>query len=179
MIKKILSLTFLLLLYIGSSAYAQQLKIGYMDTQAVLSELPQRDKVEKQLNGFIETKRAALETKIADFQEKVAQYQSNSDNLTDQQAKQQEDELAETEAELREFQEQIQSEIQQKRESLLQPLYDSMDKAIAHMAEENGLDFVLNEATNNGENIIYYSADQQIDITQKVIQRIKQTSAKN
>src|SRR5699024_12140893 len=94
----------------------------------VLIEVVERDKVEKQLIGFIKTKRAVLDTKIADFLEKVAQYQSNSDNLTDQQAKQQEDELAETEAELREFQEQIQSEIQQKRESLLQPLYDSMDK---------------------------------------------------
>ena len=178
MIKKLLSTTCLFLLLLSSTAFGQ-LKVGYMDTQEVLSNLPQRSEVQQKLKSFIETKRGELEDRIGSFQDAVATYQQNKSEMSDQQAKQREKELAQQESEMREFQQNIQSQIQERRSSLLQPLYDAMDEAIASVAESNDLDFVLNKSTNRGENVIYYSADQQMDITQKVIQRVKETSAQN
>lgn len=178
MIKKLLSTTCLFLLLLSSTAFGQ-LKVGYMDTQEVLSNLPQRSEVQQKLKSFIETKRGELEDRIGSFQDAVATYQQNKSEMSDQQAKQREKELAQQESEMREFQQNIQSQIQERRSSLLQPLYDAMDEAIASVAESNDLDFVLNKSTNSGENVIYYSADQQMDITQKVIQRVKETSAQN
>ena len=179
MIRKSLSTAFLLLLLVGSNVYAQQLKIGYMNTQQVLNELPRRSEVEQELSNYIESKRGELEEKIASFQDEVAQYQKNKSNMSDQQIKQREEELTQQESEMRQFQQDIQSQIQEHRATLLQPLYDAMDQAIADVADSNDLDFVLNQATANGENLIYYSADQQLNITQEVIQRVKETSAQN
>lgn len=179
MMKKLLSSIFLFLLLVGSTAYGQQLKIGYMNTQEVLNQLPQRSEVEQKLGDFIESKRGELENKIADFQDEVATYQQNRDDMSEQQIEQREQELSQQEADMREFQQNIQSQIQERRASLLQPLYDAMDEAIAAVAESSNLDFVLNQATTNGENVIYYSADQQLDITQKVIQHVKEASAQN
>ena len=178
MIKKLLSTTCLFLLLLSSTAFGQ-LKVGYMDTQEVLSNLPQRSEVEQQLESFIESKRGELEDRIGSFQDAVATYQQNQSEMSEQQAQQREQELSQQEAEMRKFQQNIQSQIQERRATLLQPLYDAMDEAIAAVAESNNLDFVLNEATNSGENLIYYSADEQMDITQKVIQRVKETSAQN
>lgn len=175
MIKKILSAACLLLFVTSANAYGQ-LKIGYMNTQEVLSELPQRSEVEQQLNSFISTKRGELEDRIANFQDEVATYQENQSNMSEQEIQQREQELANQEAEMRKFQQNLQSQIQQRRAKLLQPLYDAMDQAIADVAESNDLDFVLNEATTNGENVVYYSADQQLNITQQVIDQVKTNS---
>lgn len=178
MIKKILSAAGLLILLISTTAYGQ-LKIGYMNTQEVLNELPQRSEVEQELNSYIESRQGELEKRIADFQNEVAAYQKNQGNMTEQEIQQREQELAEQEASVQEFQQNLQSQIQERRATLLEPLYSAMDQAIADVAESNDLDFVLNQATNSGENVIYYSADQQMNITQQVIQQVKETSATN
>lgn len=178
MIKKLLSTACLFLFLLSTTAYGQ-VKIGYMNTQEVLNQLPQRSEVEQKLNSFIESKREELEEQIASFQNEVATYQQNQDGMSEQEIQQREQELAEQEASVQEFQQNIQAEIQEQRATLLEPLYNAMDQAIAHVAESNDLDFVLNRATNNGENVIYYAADQQMDITQRVIQRVSETSAAN
>lgn len=178
MIKKILSVAALFIFLISTTVYGQ-LKIGYMNTQEVLNELPQRSEVEKKLNSFIESKRGELEDRITSFQDEVATYQQNQDTMSEQEIQQREQELAEQEASVQEFQQNLQSQIQEQRATLLEPLYSTMDQAIADVAESNDLDFVLNQATTSGENIIYYSADQQMDITQQVIQQAKESSATN
>lgn len=178
MIRKILSTACLFLFLLSTTAYGQ-LKIGYMSTQEVLNEHPQRSEVEQQLDSFIKEKRGELESRIADFQNEVAEYQENQDDMTDQQIQQREQELSEQEGELQQFQQSIQGEIQQQRSQLLNPLYEDMDQAIAEVAESNDLDFVLNEATNSGDNVIYYAADQQLDITQQVIQHLNENSTQN
>lgn len=176
--KKILSTAGLFLFLMSTAAYGQ-LKIGYMSTQEVLSEIPQRSEVEQKLNSFIESKRGELEERITTFQEEVAAYQQNQQNLSEQEVQQREQELAQQEASVQEFQQDLQSQIQEQRATLLEPLYSAMDQAIAEVAESNDLDFVLNQTTNSGENIIYYSAEQQMDVTQEVIQQVKATSATN
>jgi outer membrane protein len=175
MIKKILSAACLLLVLTSATAYGQ-LKIGYMNTQEVLSELPQRSEVEEQLNGFISSRRGELEDRIANFQDAVSTYQENQSDMSEQEIQQREQELSDQEAEMRKFQQNLQSQIQERRSKLLQPLYDAMDQAIADVAESKELDFVLNEATANGENLVYFSADEQLNITQQVINQVKANS---
>lgn len=169
---------FLFLLNMNTPSYGQ-LKIGYMSTQEVLSELPQRSEVEQKLNSYIESRRGDLEERITSFQQEVANYQQNQENMSEQEIQQREQELAEQEASVQEFQQNLQAQIQEQRAKLLEPLYTAMDQAIAEVAESNDLDFVLNQTTNNGEQVIYYSADQQMDITQDVIQQVKESSATN
>lgn len=172
MIRKLISTTFLFLFVFSAVSYAQ-VKIGHMNSQQVLSEMPERPEVEQQLNSFIQEKQQEFQQRTTSFQESVADFQQNQDNMSESEVQQRQQELAETEASLQEYQQQIQQQIQQRRSSLLQPLYDKMDEGIAVVAEEMDLDFVLNEATNSGENVIYYSASEQMDITQQVLEQIK------
>lgn len=178
MIKKVGCILSLFLLIASTTAFGQ-VDIGYMNAQEVLSQMPERSEVEQQLNSFVQEKRQELQERTASFQDSVATFQQNQENLSDAQARQQEQQLAQMEASLQQFQQGLQQQIQQRRAQLLQPLYEKMDEAIAAVAEEKGLDFVINKATNNGENIIYYSESQQLDITDEVLQHIHGTSAQN
>lgn len=178
MLKKLGS-SFLLLLFVLSVSAYGQVNIGYMNAQEVLNQMPQRSNVEQQLNSFIQEKRQELQQRTAAFQDSVADYQQNKASLSEAKAKQVEQSLARKEASIRQFQQQLQQQIQQRRAELLQPLYEKMEKTIATVAENNDLDFVLNEATSMGENVVYYSSTDKLNITQEVIQQINGTSAKN
>lgn len=174
MFKKLGSLI-LLFVFVTSATAFGQVKIGYMNSQEVLNQMPERSNVEQELNSFIQQKRQELEDRTAAFQDSVATVQQNQGDLSEAQQQQ----LAQMEASLQEFQQSLQQQVQQRRSQLLQPLYEKMDQAIATVAENNDLDFVINEATSTGENVIYYSASQELNITEEVLQQINETSAQN
>lgn len=150
-----------------------------MNTQEVLSQMPERSSVEEQMNNFIETKRQEFQQQTMAFQDSVTAFQQNQASMSQQQAQQEQQKLAKMEASLQQLQQNIQTQIQQRRAKLLQPLYNRMDEAIATVAEQRNLDFVLNEATSAGENLIFYSANQTLDITEQVLQHVKETSTQN
>ncbi len=178
MFRKLLT-TFFLLLFVGSATAYGQLSVGFMNPQEVLSQMPERSEVEQKLNTFIETKRSEFQQRTAAFQDSVAAFQQNQSSMSQGQAQQEQQKLAKMESSLQQFQQSIQSQIQQRRSALLKPLYDRMDQAIAAVAEERGLDFVLNETTSAGENIIFYSADSTLNITDEVLKRVQETSTQN
>lgn len=174
MFKKLGSLILLFVFLTSASAFGQ-VKIGYMNSQEVLSQMPERSDVEQELNSFVQQKRQELEDRTAAFQDSVATIQQNQGDLSEAQQQQ----LAQMEASLQQFQQSLQQQVQQRRSQLLQPLYEKMDQAIATVAENNDLDFVINEATSTGENVIYYSSSQELNITEEVLQQINETSAQN
>ncbi|MDZ7682422.1 MAG: hypothetical protein U5J63_12090 [Fodinibius sp.] len=52
-------------------------------------------------------------------------------------------------------------------------------KQLLRYAETQELDFVLNEATSQGEKVVYYSESERLDITEEVLEQINSTSAQN
>lgn len=178
MIKKFLSILSLFIL-MGAGTSVAQVKIGYMDVQAVLAELPEMKNIESKLGNYVTEKQQQLQDRTADFQEAVADYQQNQPSMSEAQQKTREEELTEMETELRNFQQSLQVEIQQYRQQLLEPVYADIDQAIASIAETMNLDFVLNKATTRGENIVQFSAQPRLNITGQVVQRIKSQSNKN
>lgn len=171
MIKKLLS-TAALVLFVVSATATAQVKIGYLNTQEVLSQLPEREQVQTELNSFIQQKRTELGEKATAYQEEVSTYESNQASMSEDQRKQREQELTETLTSLEEFERSIRLQIQQKREQLLAPIFEKMDNAISTIAEGENLDFVLNKSTNSGDNVIFYASNNQKDITQQVINQL-------
>lgn len=178
MMKKFLSALTVLILFLAVQSNAQ-VKIGYMDVQAVMSELPQMEDVQSELEGFVTKKQQQLQDRTASFQEAVADYQENQASMSQQQQTNREEELGNMESDLRSFQQSLQTEIQQYRQQLLAPIYEDIDQAIADIAEEMDLDFVLNKATMRGENIVQFSAQETLNITNRVVERINSQSNQN
>lgn len=159
-----------------ATAVGQQIRVGYMNPQEVISQIPERADIEKKLNSYIEQRRAELQQESTAFQEAVADYQQNSSSMSEEQMAQREEELAKMEEQLMQLQQTVRQQIQQRRAGLMSPIYSRMDQAIASVAESMNLDFVLNEATGMGETIIFYSSEEQLNITQQVLDRMKSES---
>ncbi|MEL0011715.1 MAG: OmpH family outer membrane protein, partial [Bacteroidota bacterium] len=87
-----------------------------------------------------------------------------------------EENLLARDQELQEERENYLNEITQKRAQLLQPIIEKMDRIMSEVAQERGIDLVLNEATSYGDAIIFFSADN-LNITEDVLNRMQSGSS--
>ena len=157
------------------AAAQDDLTIGYVDPQTILSKMPEMKAVQQRLQNFAERKRQEFSDKQANFQQQVTAYQQKSAVISEEAKKKEEERLGQLQAELQQFQTQLQQEIQQKQQELVGPLLQQIEKAINEVAAEQGLTYVLNTTTSNGDVIILYASDeaqQQYDITDPVMQKL-------
>ena len=163
---------FILLFAFAFTAHAQ-LKIGFMNPQEALESLPERDRVERELNTYIEQKRGELQERTADFQQQASEFQQNAESMSEEKRRQEEQRLTQMQNELQQYQNNMRNQIQRKQTEMMQPLLQRVDDAIASVSSEMGLDFVLNEKTSSGSNVLFYSSGSKAnDITQKVIDKL-------
>lgn len=180
MLNRILSISLLCFFTIGfaglSTANAQQqMEIGYVDPQAILSKMPEMKAVQQRLQNFIDRKREEFAKKQQNFQQEVAEYQQKADVINEAAKQREEERLGELNAELQQFQSQIQQEIQQKQQELVGPLLQQIDNAVSTVAEDMGLSYVINTTTSQGDMIILYASDeaqQNYNITDQVMREL-------
>ena len=166
---------FLLFLTVSISAQAQQLKIGFVNPQEIITKMPEMKAVQQRLQNFISDKQAELQEKQEAFQNAVNEYQQKMSVLSSDAKSNKEEELGEMQANLREAQREAQEAVQQKQQELVQPLMESINNAIDAVANEKGLDYVLNTTTSQGDVIVLYASQeykQKYDITGDVMNKL-------
>jgi Skp family chaperone for outer membrane proteins len=88
--------------------------------------------------------------------------------MTADQQQKEEEEMKEMESDAIAYREKVYNEIQNKREEFLEPIRKKMKEAIESVAKEEKISLVLNKVTDT---VLY--AEDQLDITFKVLDRIK------
>lgn len=162
------------LLFMPVQADAQNLRIGVVDANLILAEMPELTDVSDQLEGFATRKRrefAQLETEFIrareDFEQKVA--------VISETARQAEQErLAEKARRIQQFQVEYQEELLERQEALIQPLRNRITRTIDEVSKEMGLAYVINRMVNNGDVVVLYVSEemQRYDITNRVKERL-------
>lgn len=172
--KTLLSLLLLILPFIGVA----QDKIGIMNPQLVLASLPETQAIEQNLQNFVTQRQSEFEAKYSEWLEQVTEYQQNLEaNVLTAQAQQEEEQrLAEAQAELEGMEQRFQVDLQNRRAELLEPVIQRMDVAMQEIAEENGIQMILNQATAGGDPIVYFISSNAMNITQMVIDRMSAES---
>jgi outer membrane protein len=146
--KKYLRISIVFAALLGAATIAQGQKFGYLNSAAILAEMPEV----KQADANLEALQKQLQKKGQDMLEKLQQ-----DYMTVQQKmergelspKQQEEEarrLKEREMEVSQFEQDMMKQIQDKRNSLLEPIYNKVNEAIQEVAKENTLTMVFDQS---------------------------------
>jgi outer membrane protein len=164
------------MLFLISVAFAQQgtLKIGFVNSETIIKELPEakesQSKLETMLKGWqeeIEKRGQALQAKYEEYQK-----QANMLNESSKQAKQKE--LVEEEQKLNQYRQEKQQELGVQREKIMKPIQEKVFKAIEKVAKEKKLSFVFDRAT---EVPVLY-ADPAYDYTPDVLIFLKRGGGK-
>lgn len=161
-------------LLLGSTLVnAQTQKIGYVDSQVILNQLPAAIKAQGDLDALTNKWTAHLDTLTADYQKALADYQKNQNTMTDEKKLAAQQKLVQQEQDIMNFRKdkfaQGTGEIYKKQDEIFGPVKDKIYKAIQKVAKKEGMKFVFDKA---GDVVLLY-ADAEYDLTYKVLDLLK------
>ncbi len=129
----------------GGFAQAQNLKLGFVDSQAVLEKLDEVKAANDQLRTFASVKDKELKAEADAFQAKVASIEKEFQGMTPQMQQATQKELQATQEKLQIKQQSAQTEIANKEKQLFEPIQKRIQEAIKQIATESGYTYVLDK----------------------------------
>lgn len=158
------------LLFAVSAAVGQTSKSAYVDSEKILSELPEAQKASKELETLVNAWQDTLAKMNSDLQKQFEEYQKQESIMPAAKKEAEQKRLADLDTKRREYATQKldarTGEAAQEREKRLAPIREKVLRAIETVAREDGFTFVFDRT-----NILY--GDAKVDLTYKVIDRLK------
>ncbi|MDQ1160425.1 outer membrane protein [Chryseobacterium sp. SORGH_AS 447] len=127
-------------------------KVGVVDTEYILSKMPQYKEAEARLNAQIDTWQTELQNLQAEYERKRSAFESEKVLLIGDQLKLREKEVMDLDKNIKtttSLRFGATGEIKKLRANLVQPFQDQIWEAIKTMSEKNGLAIVLDKTSNN------------------------------
>jgi len=148
-------------------------KIGYVDSQIILTQLPEAIKAQSDLDALttvwsnqVDSMKLVLQQQYADVQKQLA-------TMTEDQKQIKQKELIDKEQQIYAYQNQKfgqpNGEIYQKQETIFDPVKKKIYAAIEQVAKDEGMHFIFDKS---GDILLLY-ADTSYDITFKVLDSLK------
>lgn len=164
--KKLVKLLFAVVLTVGVSCgvNAQSLKIGHVDSAAIMEIMPERAKIEQDIQAYAAELQAELQAMGAEYQTKIQDYQANQATMSNLVRQSKEKEIVDLETRIGEFQSNAEYAMQSKQVELLNPLIEKVQNAVNAVGKEKGFTYILDKAAG----VVVFIGDNAIDITSDV-----------
>ncbi|HKJ48579.1 MAG TPA: OmpH family outer membrane protein [Christiangramia sp.] len=162
---KRLSLAILMML-VAFSSNAQS-KIGTIDAEYILSQLPETVEVNNSLKTYNEELQADLNSTIQEYEGLVNEYQESVASLEEEAKKEKENKIIELENSIKGFRQKASVMMQMKRNELNGPLYEKIDAAMQKIISADGYTQIF----HSGASGLAFSRAED-DITEKVMKEL-------
>ena len=136
---------------------AQAQKFGYVNSHAILAEMPEVKQAEANLEALQKQLEKKGQSEIQKFQQEymVVQQKAERGELSPKQQEEEAQRLKEKELELSQLEQSFMQQLQEKRSELFEPIYNKVNDAIQAVAKENGYTMIFNEG------VLLYKEDSQ------------------
>lgn len=145
--RDMLKLALLFVLLTGASNLAQAQKFGYLNSAAILVEMPEVKQAEANLEALQTQLQKRLQANYEQLQQDFEAVKQKVDR-GELSPRQQEDEstrLREREAALGKEEQDMAQQMEDKRNELLKPIYERVNKAIKDVATEGGYTMIFDQ----------------------------------
>ena len=166
--KKIVSILAIVAL---SSFGVKAQKIGYVDTDYILTSIPEYKAAQGEIDKLSVDWQKEIEAKYTEIDKLYKAYQADAILLTDDMKKKRENEIINKEKEVKELQKSrfgVDGELFKKRMELVKPIQDKVYNAVQKIAVQRGYDFVLDKS----EGITIIFADPKLDKSEDVLKEL-------
>jgi len=163
--------TLFLLVQSANAQKEKPVKIGIVDVEMIVKELPEAIEADKRLQELAQSYRDSLLSIEKIFASKMELYQKQKAMMNPDQQKREEESLQQLQLDYQKYQQEklgAQGELAQQREQLLAPIREKVRTAIQKVAKKEDMNFVLDKASP----MLLYAEDQ-FDITFSVLDLIK------
>ena len=149
-------------------------KIAYIDSKVVLSRAPGRQQAEDTFNKEMEASRAQVQKMGDSLQTMIADYQKTQATLAQTVRDQREAAIRKKQEDYQSRAGSLDQQMQQRQMELVKPIMDQIRKVLDEIRQEDGYAFILDAGSEAG---VIVAADRNLDITEKVIARLKPVTA--
>jgi len=166
-----LILSVIFIIVTSANLYSQP-KIGYVDSDTIMKQLPEAQDAQKKLDAIIKDWQEELSKMERDWKTKYDDYDKRKLILSDQKRAEIEKELVTLENQTSKYRQDkfgVKGELFQKQEELMKPVQNRIFTAIQDVAKEDDYDFIFDRSGD----IIFLYAKEEYDVTQKVIDKLK------
>lgn len=160
------------LFLLNSQLLYGQLKIGYVDSDTILKELPDAQDAQKKLDGMIQEWQDELKKMERELKEKQADYEKRKLIMSEQKRIEVEKDLSISEKAISDFRQKkfgVSGELYASQEEVMKPVQNKIFTAIQEVADDEELDFVFDRS---GDILFLYAKDE-YDITHLVLEKLK------
>ena len=152
-----------LMIALPLTATFAQSKIAHIDTQKLISEMPEVIAAQKQLQAVEEKYTNQIETTYKEFTTKAQSYSADAANQTDVTNQARQTELESMQQNIQKYRETAAQDLQKKQGEMMRPLYEKARAAIEKIASAQGYDYVL-DASAGGSVIMAKGKDLMVDV---------------
>lgn len=158
----------ILILFLSVTVAAQttQTKVGTIDIDYILSQMPEITTVQKNVETYGKTLDADLSKKLQAYQALVAEYTQNEINMTINQKKTMQDSIVNSETDINKFRQNATQLLTIKRDEELTPLYEKIGQSLEIVAKSENYTQVL----ERNSNLVYI--DNKFDLTISVLKNM-------
>lgn len=160
------------LLTFSASAFAQDVKIGYADIQAVLVRMPETSTMnqaiatyQQKLTERLQTKQQYAQTKLEEF------YQLQENGAAQEELEPLAEELQELDKEIQEAAAKADQNLAERRATMLEPIINKLQENIDAIAAAEGYNFIISKVDGTGSSMILYGPEEN-DVTLKLMERL-------
>jgi len=150
----------------------QAQKIGFINTDSVLTVIPDYSKAQDTLKALAKTYRAELESDLQKIDELYTKYQQQKQYLSPASCATREQQIITLENAVKEKQTKYfgdNGQMSKRSEQLLTPIRTKVSSIIKQFSQENGYSAIIDLAAVSG--LVYYNETE--DITKKIIDKLK------
>jgi len=159
-LKKAIAL-FSMVILISSFGFGQSVpKFGYIDSNEILSIMPETDSLQKELKAYQDYLGKQMQSMGTEYQAKLSEYQQNVNTMSDLIRQTKEKELTDLQDRIQTFQQNADQDLGNKQAELFNPLIEKVKTAITEVGQENGYTYIFDVGTGalvyyeNGDNIL-------------------------
>ena len=169
---KLIKNLFLFFILITSTNLFAQLKIGYVDSEAIINQLPDAQDAKKKINNQIAEWQKELDILKKEWKDKYDDYEKRKLIMGNQKKAETEKELVAMEEKVESYRQSkfgVNGELYKKQEELMKPIQNKVFAIIEEVAVEKELDFVFDRSGD----LIFLYAKEEHDITPEVLRKLQ------
>ena len=147
--RKFIKISCLLVMFTMITMSAQAQKFGFIDSDALLLEMPKVKQARANLEVLQNQLQAKGQNMVADFQTKAQALQDKNQKglITPKDAADEEKKLMKKQEEIQKFEQDMIKQLQAREQKELQPILNEVNDAIKAVAKENGYQFIFEKKT--------------------------------
>jgi len=165
MFKKI---ALVLLCALPFSLMAQEVKLGHVNSQEILTLMPERAVIEKTINDLQSQWEKELVKMREEYYAKVKEFQDKQATMPESIKSARQGEISEIEQRISTFNQTATTDLQKKQQELFTPVIDKVKKAINEVGSENGYLYIFDLSTQS----IIYQSPKSNDVTPQVKKKL-------